>query len=195
MIDDDNEVEATEKEKEVAVSIIDQLKKSKKLHDQFADKFRTQYKVSGKLMSAWKEHFTIKIPSDLNPQLAQMVDTTLQERHQEATFYKAEAEARLSAFQSANNERYRGKYAALVAEYKNSGSKLPAKDTLTMLAEDATSEIKDSLTHAEIELAFWKEILQDLSNTRKIVETIVITMSVEAKAIQQEKYFDRLNKG
>lgn len=183
-----------DKDKEAANSIINQLKKSKKLHDQFAEKFRTGYKVAGKLMSDWKKHFCIKLPPDLNPQLAQAVDAQLQELHQEATFFKAEAEARLTAFQSANNEKYRNKYAALVAEYKSNGSKLPAKDTLAALAESETSELKDSMTHAEIELAFWKEILNDLSNTRKLLENATICLSVEAKALAAERYLDRLNK-
>lgn len=186
--------EETEEEAKFTTSIIDQLKKSKKFHDQFAKKFRNQYKVAGKLMSEWKQHFTIKLPPDLNPQLAQAVDAQLQELHQEASFFKAEAEARLTAFQGANNERYREKYATLVAEYKANGTKLPAKDTLAALAESASAELKDSMTHAEIELTFWKEILADLGNTRKLLENAVICLSVEAKALQQEKYLDHINR-
>jgi hypothetical protein len=185
--------EDQEKAQEIAASIIDQLRKSKKLHDQFADKFRTQYKVAGKLMSEWKEHFKVSLPPDLNPQLAQQTDAQLVELHQEATFLKAEAEARLTAYQSANNERYRSKYAALVAEYKAGGAKLPAKDTLAALAENATADIKDAMSHAEIELAFWKEVLNDISNSRKLLENATICMATEAKAIQYNNYLDRIN--
>lgn len=196
-MDENEEVtteENQEEEKKIAASIVDQLRKSKRLHDQFADKFRTQYKVAGKLMSEWKDHFKVSIPPDLNPQTAQQVDAQLVELHQEATFLKAEAEARYTAYQSANNERYRSKYAALVAEYKANGNKLPAKDTLSALAENATAEIKDSMTHAEIELSFWKDVINDISNSRKLLENATICMATEAKAIQYNSYLDRIGK-
>lgn len=176
-----------------AADLISQLRKSKKLHDQFAQQFKTQYRIGGKLTSEWKQHFRVKLPPDMNTQTCQTADARLVELHQEASFLKAEAEARLSAYQSANDEKYRAKYAGLVAEYKEKGQKLPAKDTLAALAEHSMNDIKNALVHAEIELAFWKEILNDLGNCRKIIENVTINLSVEAKALQHEKLLDKLN--
>lgn len=183
-----------EDEKLLAAAIIKQLYKGKKIHDAFADNFRKQYLIAGKLMKDWKEHFKIALPPDLNPQLAQSIDAKLMEYHQEACFYKAEAEARLAAFRSARDKKYREAFTTLTMEYKNAGQKIPAKDTLGTLAEQSIADINEGLIHAEIEVSFFKEILGDLDNSRKLLESAVISISVEAKALQNERYLDALNR-
>lgn len=175
-----------------AIELVDQLRKGKRIHDEFAEAFRKQYQVAGKLMSEWKKHFRMRLSPDLNPQTCQEADGKLMDLHQEAAFLKAEAEARLTACKSANDDRYRTKYTKLVAEYKEKGQKLPAKDTLGALAEHAISDTKGAQTHAEIELSFWKEVLTDLANCRRLVENATINLSVEAKALNNAKFLDRL---
>lgn len=183
-----------ENDKLAAEGIINQLRKSKKIHDAFAKQFDSQYHIAGKLMAEWKGYFKIHLPPDMNPQTCQVADRELMGLHQEATFLKAAAETRLAAYRNANDERYRSKYAALVSEYKQSGQKLPAKDTLTALAEYSLGSMKDAVVHAEIELSFWKEILNDLSNSRKLIENVTINLASEAKALHNERYIDSLNR-
>jgi hypothetical protein len=174
--------------------IIGQLKKGKKLHDAFAYQFKNQYLIAGKLAKEWKQHFRIDLPPDMNPQICISVASELMKLYQEASFLKAEADARLSACKNASDDRYRVRFAELVAEYKAEGKKLPAKDTLVALAEHSISHLKNTVAHAEIELSFWKEILNNLSQARKLLENATINLSVDAKALQQERYLDRLNK-
>jgi len=177
-----------------SIALLNQLKQGKKLYDKFALAFKSKYLIAGSLIAEWKAHFKVKLPPDLNPQTCQAVDSKLMDLHQEASFLKAEAEARLSACKSANDDKYRTRYASLVAEYKAKGSKLPAKDTLGALAEHAIQGTKSAQTHAEIELTFWKDILSDLANCRKLVDNATINLSVEAKALSNAKYLDSLNK-
>ena len=194
--DEAQTIEASEvKDTAVASSMIDQLRKSKKVHDEFAHQFRHQYMIAGQLIKAWKEHFRVNMPPDVNTQICQVLDSQLMQLHQEATFLKAEAEARLTAQKGANQDKYRTKFAALVVEYKSTGQKLPAKDTLAALAENDISDTKNATVHTEIELNFWKEILSDLTNCRRLIENATINLSVEAKALANEKYLDKLNSG
>ena len=182
-----------ESEFETATGILTQLNKGKELHDHFAKQFREGYYVAGKLIADWKDHFKMDIPPDLNTQTCKEIDLKILELHQEASFLKAEVDARLAAYRNTNSDRYREKFTNLVTEYKSKGEKLPAKDTLAALAEHAIGNIKNAMVHAEIELAFWKEILNDLANSRKLIDNITINLSVEAKALQHEKALDRLN--
>jgi hypothetical protein len=174
--------------------IITILKKGKKLHDHFAEQFKNKYLIGGKLIHHWKEHFKISIPPDLNPHTCIEIDTKIMELHQEATFLKAEADARLTACKNASSEKYRTQFAALVAEYNQAGKKMPASATLTALAENNISDIKNALTHVEIEVAFWKEILNDIYSARKMIQNITINLISEAKALHNETYFNTLNK-
>jgi len=179
--------------KKVASKLINQLRDGKELHDEFAKEFKSRYQIAGKLIDDWKKHFQIKIPPDFTPQVCLIVGSKLMELHQEASFLKAEVEARLAACKSTNNDMYRTKYASLVLEYKEKGGKLPAKDTLAALAEDHIGDTKNAQTHAEIELAFWKEILSDLNNSRKSIKDATINLSIEAKVLNQDKYLDYIN--
>jgi len=198
MAESTTEAEAAEIiENEVVISkVVDMfasLRKGKKLHDGFALKFREKYLIAGKQIDKWKTYFKVDLPPDLNPGLCQEIGSKLMGLHQEAAFLKAESEARLAACKSTSDDRYREKYTALVTEYRNKEMKLPAKDTLIALTEHSISDIKNAITHAEIELAFWKEILADISNSRKTVESAIICISVEAKAVQHERYIDKMN--
>lgn len=182
------------KEEVEAKELIDQLRKGKKLHEEFSKNFNSLYKIAGKLMSEWKQYFKVKIPSDLNPQTCLSIGSKIIGFYQEASFLKAEAEARLAAYKSATDDKYRTRYAELVTEYKAESKKIPAKDTLAELASYDIGDIKNALVHSEIELAFWKEMLNNLNHARKTIENATIGLGIEAKALQSEKYIDSLNK-
>lgn len=177
-----------------AKKIVNQLKKGKKAYDSFGEILCTQYTIAGKLMNEWREHFKVTLPPDANTQTLQTIDARLMELHEEATFLKARCNAKLHALRDVNAASYRRRYAELVAEYKSKQKKLPAKDTLAALAENDNQETKDQIVHPEIELDFWKAILEDLNYKRRLVENMTLNISVEAKALQNQKYIDALNR-
>lgn len=173
--------------------VVKSVEDGKELHDHFAKQFRKDYTVAGKTLGEWKSYFKVNVPPDLNPQTCRDVDTKIMSLHQEASYYKAEAEAKHSILKASNANQYRTEFNAIVSEHRALGKKVPAAATLASLAEYATGTIKNAVAHSEIELGFWKEILSDLANARKIVEQFVMTLNIEAKAIQQERFIDRLN--
>lgn len=174
-----------QQEEQKSQDIINQLRKSKKLYDDFTNQFYTQYKISGKLINEWKYYFKITVPPDINTATAKQLASRLSELHQEASFMKSAAEARLQACKANSSNVYREEYARLVAEYRSKGEKLPAKDTLVALAEKAVGALQDMTVHIEIELSFWKEILNDLANVRKLIDIATINLGIEAKVLAQ----------
>jgi DNA gyrase/topoisomerase IV subunit B len=173
---------------------IQRLREGKKAHDEFAKRFREQYLIANKSTEEWKEYFKLTLPPDLNTHTCQEMDTQIMELYQEASFLKAEVEARLTAYKNTNSDRYRARYAQLVSEYEKKGQRLPARDTLAVLAETViSSSSKGAIVHAEIELAFWKEILSSLGNSRKLIENVTMNLNIEAKALQTSFYLDKLN--
>lgn len=173
-----------------AESLVNNLRKGKKLHDEFGEVFEARYKMAGRLMSEWKKHFNMSVPPDLAPGQCREYGSKIMELYQEANFYKLACEARLQSLKGNSEAAFREAFAKLVAQYKENDQKLPAKDTLTALANEQIGDIQDALVHADIELSFWKGVLNNLDICRKIVDTISISLSVEAKALQQERYLD-----
>lgn len=175
-------------------SAVSRLQKSKKFHQQFAEALMANYQVSGKTLPEWQKYFRLDVPPDLNPQLAIELDLQLMERFQEASFFKAEAELRLSALSGIVQSAHREAFNALYVECKQSNERMPAKDTLALLTEQKIAQEKDALIHAEIEVNFWKSILASLSECRKLIETATISISVEAKALLHTRHLDTLNR-
>lgn len=180
--------------KNLTEDLIAQLKKSKQIHDNYAKEFKTRYTTfEGKRLDTLRKDFRVQIPPGLNPRLCLEINSQLNDLFQEATYYKDGAENRLAALKATCDGQFRDEFTKLVNEYKTTGQRLPAKDTLTQLAEYKISALKDALVHAEIEINFWKDVLSNLTNARKLIDNGTINLSVEAKAINQERYIDKLN--
>lgn len=177
-----------------AGTLVSQLKQSKKIYDEYAKKIDNVYLVNGKLMKEWRKQFYVTMPPDMNPRLCLELGSKLIELHEEASYYKSKSEAELALLRTNYQQQFRAEFSKLVNEYKGTSTRLPAKDTLTALAEDQVSSVKDSMVHAEIEVAFWKEILSDLANSRKIIENATVNLATEAKALYNERYIDSLNR-
>lgn len=174
--------------------MIDRLKLSKELYQEYTKQFSERYCVQGRPLGEWRRYFQIHVPPDLNPRTAQHLALRLMELYQEASNYKTEAELRLHSAQSTAKSMTRDKYNALLVEYKSNGGKVPAAATISTEAEAAYGKELDSLIHIEIELIFWKGILNSLQECRKLVETATWNLSVEAKAIGHEAKIDSLGR-
>ena len=171
--------------------IVESLRSGKKLHDQFALAFGSRYQIAGKLMEEWKEYFNISVPPDINPSQCREFGSQILGLYQEATFYKATSEARLQSLKGSGASSFRRAFANLVAEYRGEGKKLPSKDTLQNLAEEEGKDIQDAIIHGDIEVSFWKSVISNLDICRKIVDTISISLSVEAKALRDERFWNK----
>jgi len=179
---------------EFGKNLVEGLRNGKQLHDDYAKNFQERYMIAGKVISEWKEDFRIEIEPDSGPEGCITADIKLLKLHQTASFNKSESQARVSTLKNIYNTRYRTEFNRIVTEYKTSGQKLPAKDTIGQMAEEAAAELKDALSHAETENDFWKETLADLANARKVINDMTVNLSVEAKALQNERSLDHLIK-
>lgn len=180
--------------REIAKKMIDRLRVSKQVYKDYTDQFGSNYYMCGKDMHQWQQYFRVRIPPDLNPQTAKALDMQLIELYQEACDMKTDAETQYLSAQSAVKTAYREEFQTLVNGYKSRGEKLPAQATLATMAEERISADKDSLVHHEIALAFWKGIVNNLTECRKLIENATWNLSIEYKALDNEKYMDALSK-
>ena len=83
--------------KKRAEELLDSLRKGKGVFDIFSENFRKQYLIQGRTLEQWERQFKITIPSELDPSRCKAMDINLMELNQEASFYKATADATLQA--------------------------------------------------------------------------------------------------
>jgi len=174
----------------IAEDIINHLKAGKGVSDDTARRFKSQYLISGKLPDEWRQIFKVDIDEDATPANCRQASTQLMDLQQRANSEKRDSQARLSMTKSYRDKEHRKEFSRQVALYTAKNQKLPAKDTLNLLAEQATADLQEAVTCAELELAFWKDVLNSLFETRKHIEDIVLNLSVEAKMLQHEQRLD-----
>lgn len=178
-----------------ANELLQTLIRGKEVHDIFAENILKTLTISGQTLDYWSNKFRMIIPTDhLTPGLCKQLGMKIMDLHQEATFYYAVASARSQMMKRGMESSFNGKFWAICQEYRQNKKKLPAAQTLENLAKIDNEDIESAVSVAEVSVKFWKTILDHLSTCRKIIENASLNISVELKALGNDKYFDFANK-
>ena len=179
--------------KQQADELLSSLIKGRELHNIFAENFKKTMKISGEPIQAWEDKFRISIPTDnLTPAMCKELGMTVMDLHQEGTFYYAVAQAKSQMIKRGSEASFNNKFWAIYQESK-AAKKRVAAATLENLAKIDNEDLDSALTLADVEVKFWKNILEHLSTCRKIIENASLNISVEMKALHNERFMDRLN--
>jgi len=140
--------------------------------------------IAGKTMGEWKIYFSITVPPDLNPQTCITTLTKLITLYQEAAFLKSRADRTCQHLTQAAKYSFTQEFYKQIEEIKEKNIRIPSKDTLEILAEQKITELRMAEQAAKVELSFWKDIIDNLSTTRKVLEQITINLGIERKMLQ-----------
>lgn len=188
-----NESEQTPKAQ--AEKLIKEMLRGKDVHRYFTDSMRNNVLISGQPIDHWEREFRISIKtSDLDPQTCREMDLRVMHLNQEATFYYNVAMARSQLIKHGNDSVFMGKFQSLVEEYKDSNKRLPAVGTLENLARANQLDVESAQTIADIEVKFWKNILDHLGRCQSILKNASMLISTEMKHFSVEKSIDAINK-
>lgn len=169
-----------------AEELLEGLLRGKEVHQIFAENMRKQLTISGKGVDFWEDKFKITIPTDnLTPALCKELAMKLMELNQEAVFYHAVAQAKSQFLRRGSEATFNNKFWTIVQEHKQKGGKIPAAATLERLAKCDNEEYDSAQTIADVEMKFWKDILDHLSTCRKLIENASLNVSVELKSFGQ----------
>lgn len=179
--------------KQQAEILLQQLLRGKEVYNIFSDTAKRQITISGKPVDYWEEQFRLIVPTDnLTPTMCKELDMKLMDLNQIATFNYASANLKAQMIKTGSEATYHTKFAALVEEYRGVGKKIPAAATLNTLAKIDTQELESAQALAEMESKYWKGILDHLSTCRKLIENASLNISVEYKAMNNERMLDSL---
>ncbi len=171
--------------------LIREMLRGKDVHKIFTERMKNTLSISGRSIDEWEKDFKIRIKTeDLNPQTCREVDLQILRLNQEATFLYNTAMARSQMIKHGNGAVFMGKFQALVQEYKETGKRLPAKDTLENLAKADQLDIDSAQTIADIEVKFWKNILDHLGRCQSILKNASMMISTELKYLDIQKHLD-----
>lgn len=168
--------------KEMAEKIIKNNLKGKQIESVVNEFMFKTYEFSGHTIDFWRQKFTMEIPTaDLNPAMIRELDMKLMLMNQEATFHYAVASAKLQMLKRGSEANFMEKYQAIITQHQTAGKKLPAAATLERMSSIGSDEVNSAITIADMETRFWKNILDSLSTTRKILENASMNNATEMK--------------
>jgi len=139
--------------------------------------------ISGKTLAEWRSYFTITIPPDLNPQTCIDILSGLAGLYQEAAFFKTRADRTAQHLSQAAKLAFNKEFHLQIDSYRDKNARLPSKDTLEVMAEQKIVELRTAEQSSKIELSFWKDVIDNLSTVRKILEQITINLGIERKML------------
>lgn len=176
-----------------AEQLLNSLLSGKKVHELFAEGIKRQLPISGKSIDFWEGKFRIHIPTDnLTPTLCKEISMKLVDLHQEATFHYAVATAKQQMIKRGSESSYLTQFSAIVEEYREKGKKLPAADTLKTLSSIPNEDIDSAASIADVEVRFWKSILEHLHTCRKLIESASMNIAVELKATRNDEAIEKM---
>jgi hypothetical protein len=169
------------------------IKSGKAVFKQLSKKLEGELVFAAQPLSHWKDYFKLNIPDqDLNPIVLKGLDMKLMELYHEASFYYSMANSLSQMIKNGAESNYQTIFLGLVEQFKGTGQKLPAAATLENLARIQNMTQDSASWYAEVEVKFWREVLDNLSSQRKIIENASLNISVELKALNHEKALDSL---
>ena len=132
------------------------------------------------------------IPADaLTPQLCCDFDQKIIDLHQEATFLYNAAVAKAQYLAHDSKDEYYHHVKAMADEYKAAGKRLPSAAAVDNICNLNNMDEEYNAIAGEMEVKYWKGILDHLSTCRKIIENVSLNISVERKSEQAAAFAQR----
>jgi len=169
--------------------LINALRKNKEFEKEFREKIISSYGIGDKNMENWDQEIAIRIPNDANPQQCREILVQIDNCTEKVSRYHRRAKVAEATMRAAYEEEFDNAFEqcykeALSTQKESGAKKLPAKDTLTALADKRAEDTKRALHHAQIATMFFKQVLDKLNSQREDIKSILISLGIEAKALQ-----------
>ncbi|MHA1692562.1 MAG: hypothetical protein ACTSU7_13140 [Candidatus Heimdallarchaeaceae archaeon] len=168
--------------------ILAYLDRGKIVHELFKKGMRENLTISGQTLDFWESKYKMRIQSDnLTPIKIVELSMKLLEFNEEVSFHFASSTAKSQMIRTGTSAAYVAEFARITAEYKEKGGRLPGQETLKTMATISSQEVVSASAIAEIEVKFWKSILEHLTTCRKLLDNASINIAVDNKARANDK--------
>lgn len=180
---EEEEIEVPEQLEPVkATELADVIKEGAEVYFELSEAFMNDFIFYDKTLVQWAKELSLQIPRNKDFSLEKyrelLLDLTA--KLQVASNYYSLASAMADAIAGGSSIKKSDVVQALVASYQRRGAKRPAASVIERMAESYVHTTSAKVA-ANIVRQFWKQRLETLSETRKILEYIGMSLSVELK--------------
>ena len=167
--------------------IQEQINESIELLDSFETYINQNFKLTindeqtTKSLREIREYFEIKIPTDLNFMTVIALAREVAVKYQRATFLRDKQGVKLNLLAQTRQTKYNQAYQAAREEAKQTGGKPLAAESCKVEALIAVKDLDNSSNTQQVIFNYWDSICKTLVEVRKLIETISIALSGDAK--------------
>lgn len=163
--------------------VLDDITEGARIFSELSARLMEEFVFFDRTLLEWADYLMITIPPELNEAGFRSVMIELSNKWQIVNNYYSISSALAKAFAGGSDMKKSDVVAAIVARYMKEQKKRPASTTIERMADSYMhNTISTSITSAVVK-DFWKQRLDQLLETRKILEQLGMSLHVEAKYI------------
>lgn len=154
------------------------------IYAELTSSFIENIKFYGQTLREWADDLMVVIPSDkeLDPHVFREVSIELLNKTQIASNYYSVAASLEEAIKGSRDVKRSDVVKAIVMAYQSGrGARRPAGTIIDQMADSYMANTVSSEVAAKMVRNFWKQRLDQLEKTRKILEMISMSLHVEMK--------------
>lgn len=162
---------------------ITSLGPSKILSDDFKGKLLESYLIDGKTLEEWDELIAVKISPSASTFECREVLVGVIHKLQQVSRHHRGAKIAESMLKVTYEEKFAEAFSSIFNEISqnSSGKRLPAKDTITSMADHKVSMFKQAYLHAQTVTQFFEQLSTKLFAQREAIKGILIALGIEVK--------------
>jgi hypothetical protein len=136
--------------------------------------------IEGKTMIAWKKHFKISIPEELNFLSLVSLAQEVMVKYQLAAFYRDSQHVTLTIMEHAKSEKYNTEFQFARTEYQKEHGRSLAAESCKVAATLAVTDLEAAIANQKVIHDFWVKTANTLTELRKLLELVARALSGDA---------------
>jgi signal recognition particle GTPase len=187
MSEEDNSEKTAEQEAVTPEAVLGIIQTGAQVYSEITANFIQEFVFYDRTLYEWASHLMVQIPraSDLDEATFRDLLIKLANNIQISSNYYSVASSMVEAIGGGNNIKKSDVVNAIVLNFQKRGAKRPAAAVIERMAESYLSSTVSAKIAATIVKNFWKQRMDTLTDLRKIMEQIGMSLHVEMKWTNQ----------
>jgi hypothetical protein len=139
------------------------------------------FKVNGRTLSEWENHFKIIIPPEIDFIILVNLASEIAEKYQEAAYFRDHQMVRLAVLDQERTDRWITAYEHTRQEHERTYKKNLSAKSCENSANLAVKSLDDAMIIQKAVKEFWTKICTTLQETRKNIEIIGYALGAEVR--------------
>lgn len=167
-------------------SVMEEVLQAAETHAAATEQFAKKFVFYGKPLQQWSDELAVPVPNEVTPDTMRSLYVKLANNIQIASHFYSIASTINSTLVGGGQIKHADLVKALVDQFENRKAKRPAATVIEQMANSYMKSTTSTRVAAKLVKDFWRNRLDSLTEVRKCLEQIGISMHTEMKYLHEE---------